>query len=475
MTSRMSSLGLLLALAAGLASPVLAQTPLTPEENSVLQRARRVEKNGWIYVHVEGAPFDRGFQHGYLLAKEIDNALRMLRYETPIDTGLDFAFFVEQGRQMFDPKISEEFRQEMKGIAAGATRAGVAVTYEEILAWNGYEELVDYWYPTVQSTFAGLAAKGEHCSAFIATGNATKDGGIVIGHDDWDEFQHGQHFNIIMDLKPDGGQRAIMQTGPGLIDSFTDFWINDAGLVCIETTMAGFNDYKTNEEPEFFRARRAMQYGRSIDEFVALMQRKNNGGYANIWLVGDIKTHEIAKFEQGLKFQNLARKKDGWFSGYNAPEDVRILNFECSYIGVDDVRWPTGSRRVRWNQLLTQNYGKIDVELGKQMLADQYDVYLNKINPGSRTIEGHYELDAREYLTINGRPPYQPMGAVDGKITDSTMAARLMLSARWGNASGTPFDAAAFLAAHPQWSWLQGYLYDRPTQPWTDFTAGEGQ
>ena len=35
----------------------------------------------------------------------------------------------------------------MKGIADGATAAGTPMTWQEVLAWNGYEELTDYWWP----------------------------------------------------------------------------------------------------------------------------------------------------------------------------------------------------------------------------------------------------------------------------------------------------------------------------------------
>ena len=31
----------------------------------------RFNNMGWIYVHIEGEPYERGFQHGYLLAHEI--------------------------------------------------------------------------------------------------------------------------------------------------------------------------------------------------------------------------------------------------------------------------------------------------------------------------------------------------------------------------------------------------------------------
>lgn len=51
---------------------------LTQEQKTWLSKANRHEKNGWIYLHIEGAAKERGFQHGYLLAKEIKESLRVL-------------------------------------------------------------------------------------------------------------------------------------------------------------------------------------------------------------------------------------------------------------------------------------------------------------------------------------------------------------------------------------------------------------
>jgi len=33
--------------------------------------AYRYPQDGWIVLHVEGAPYERGYQHGVLMAKEI--------------------------------------------------------------------------------------------------------------------------------------------------------------------------------------------------------------------------------------------------------------------------------------------------------------------------------------------------------------------------------------------------------------------
>ena len=44
-----------------------------------------------------------------------------------------------------------------------------------------------------------------NCSAFIATGSYTKDGKIVIGHNNWTEYIIGQHWNVIADIVPEHG------------------------------------------------------------------------------------------------------------------------------------------------------------------------------------------------------------------------------------------------------------------------------
>jgi len=48
---------------------------LKPEQKDWLCKGKRFERAGWIYLHIEGEPRERGFQHSYLLAKEINDSL----------------------------------------------------------------------------------------------------------------------------------------------------------------------------------------------------------------------------------------------------------------------------------------------------------------------------------------------------------------------------------------------------------------
>lgn len=216
------------------------------------------------------------------------------------------------------------------------------------------------------------------------------------------------------------------------------------------------------------RGRLAAQYAESLDDFVARVSQNNDGGSAVAWLAGDITTDEIMLFEQGLKFSNIQKTRDGVFSSCNAPMDPRIRNFETSNSGFGDIRRHQGARQVRFAQLFAEGAEPVDVERAQAILADHFDVYTDSDNPCSRTLCSHYELDAREYMSQPGRPlPFQPRGAVDGIVATADMARAFTLSARWGASCGTPFTAEDFLARHPQFAYLRPYLIDRPTRPWT--------
>ena len=108
------------------------------------------------------------------------------------------------------------------------------------------------------------------------------------------------------------------------------------------------------------------------------------------------------------------------------------------------------------------------------MLADTFDVYLMRINPSSRTISSHYDVDPQPYVSDPNAVwniPYYPSGSVDGKVTTSALAQKMGLWGRFGRADGAPFNAEEFLKIHPQWNWQQGYLKSRPHQPWVLFNS----
>ena len=103
-----------------------------------LAKGYRYDKNGWIYLHIEGGPFERGFQRGYLTANEIEDFLRTLAYTQEFETAKKLDFFVEAAGRQFKNKIPKEYVEEIRGMVAGMEKAGGKVTYEEMLFMNGF-------------------------------------------------------------------------------------------------------------------------------------------------------------------------------------------------------------------------------------------------------------------------------------------------------------------------------------------------
>ena len=84
-----------------------------------LAKASRENKNGWIYVHLEGSPSNIGYQHGYLLADEIDTTLQMFQYFLPHNTKRDWKFYRQCAQSFMWNKLEPEYKEEINGIVAG--------------------------------------------------------------------------------------------------------------------------------------------------------------------------------------------------------------------------------------------------------------------------------------------------------------------------------------------------------------------
>ncbi|MBI2518692.1 MAG: hypothetical protein HYV95_17595 [Opitutae bacterium] len=464
----------LIGLAVFAAVLALSGAELTPEQKTWLAKAHRHEKAGWTYLHIEGGPRERGFQHGYLLAKEIAEAIRVTAAQWEHESSFDWTWLKDSTNGFIQAGIDDENREEMTGIAEGMNAAGVATTYDDIVAYNASIETTGYWWPEAAKKLDGSATvvtnPKEMCSSFIATGGMTKDGGVVLAHNTMSDFTMAL-YNVVLDLAPAHGHRILMQTQPGWIHSGTDFFLTDAGLVGSETTIGGFHGFTEKGVPEFIRMRRATQDAGGLDQWCEIMKKGNNGGYANAWLIGDIHTREIARLELGLKYIGFERTKDGYYLGSNIAENLKILRLETDMHDTD-IRLSPVSRRVRWKQLMKENVGQIDLAKAKDFEADCYDTCYNEDGkPNGRALNARGDLDPQF-----GNPhkiPFNPAGTTDAKVVDTALAKRMSFAARWGSADGREFDAKKFLQAHPQFDWMDGLLKSRPSQSWTEFTAGE--
>ena len=241
--------------------------------------AYRYPAAGWIYLHIEGKPFERGYQHGHLMAREIPEYLA--RCADNLGGEHSWAQYRLMADAFFLRGFDREILEEMRGIADGASDAGARwknrrIDLTDIVVANVTVEMGEL-RGAMQVTPTGLEginlnkpaykhdSPTDHCSAFAATGPATRDGKMIIGHVTWWPLTLAEQTNVMLDIKPEKGHRMLMQSYPGGIESGTDRYQNDAGMILTETTIRQ-TPFNAQGTPVAFRARMAIQYGGNVDE-----------------------------------------------------------------------------------------------------------------------------------------------------------------------------------------------------------------
>jgi hypothetical protein len=389
--------------------------------------AYRYDDRGWVFVHIEGEPYERGYQYGYLVSDEIAEYLNKLAIrENRGDprAGWDNIRFIVQAFML--NRYEDEYQIEMRGIADGASYAGARVFGRplDVVDVAGLNSIIDIgqMHGALRSTANAtsginflkhedeLLISDEHhkCSGVTATGSATDDGRIVFGQIFMWNGYTGVHWDVICDLQPTRGHRIVYQTFPGGIHSGSDFYISDAGLIVGETTVAQ-TPYDDEGTPQSNRIRKAMQYSDSIDDFVKIMTHHNNGQYTNEWPFAEAKSGEAGIFLLGTHKWRLWRSSEGdfpggltdfyWCNNNNKDLEVRkeyIVNAENAPY---DLMFRPWNRDLAFNDFYHQNKGKIDSIAVANLWASS---------------------------------PINRAHACDGKITTGDMADQLVFLAHYG-------------------------------------------
>ncbi len=354
--------------------------------------AYRYPAAGWIYLHIEGKPYERGYQHGYLMAKEIPEYLT--RCAISLAGKADektWNTYRTTADALFLRGFDREILEEMRGIADGANAGGAKflgrkLDLIDIVLANTTVEMGEL-ASAMPRTPTGMEgshfnlppyaskhdAPMDHCSAFAATGAATRDGKMVIGHVTWWSQTLAEQTNVMLDIKPEKGHRMLIQSYPGGIESGTDWYQNDAGIILTETTIDQ-TPFNVQGTPVAFRARMAIQYGGDIDEVVNQLGTRNNGLYTNEWIIGDAKNNEIAMYELGTNHTKLWRSsKNEWFGdtpgfywGDNNAKDLSInLEYRPDPQGEPGyIPYVPGTRDLAWMDLYKRYKGQIDEQFG---------------------------------------------------------------------------------------------------------------
>jgi hypothetical protein len=389
--------------------------------------AFRYTDKGWTFIHIEGEPYQRGYQYGYLLAHEIAAYLEKLAVRAdPDDPRLGWDGMRTLADALLLRSFDEEFLVEMRGIAdgaakGGATFSGKAVDFLDIVTVNSSVDLGQLGgalaktaSPLSGRSFrqdeeeAAASERLHKCTSFLANGPASKDGRIVFAQlFMWNGYT-GVHWDVICDVIPTKGHRLVYETFPGGIHSAADFYVNSDGIMIGETTVMQ-TPFNVSGSPQSSRIRKAAQYASSIDDVVNILTKDNNGLYTNDWLIGDAKTDETAILLLGTKKHKLWRSSSGDFPG--------------------------GTRGFLWSV----NNAK-DPEVRKEYVPDPsnapVDVVFGPVNRDIVFYEYYQRekgrIDAISAANIIATSPLNRPHACDGKVITSEMAEKMVFLAHFG-------------------------------------------
>lgn len=407
----------------------------TKENNNIYNiqgKGYRYNIQGWIYLHIEGEPYERGYQYGFLVGEEIADSIE--RWKEFIISNheeknwLDFVIlpknlekriweiYIKKANSDFLDKVPEEYIQEMKGMTKGVQDRGVTIfdnrkiTFDDILVMQFVQDIMyssfeyknkriglfnNYFTYRIISMFSKITFPNlnsflkqslsllpmtnqeyhpGHCSAFIATGEYAKNGEIVAAHSTVFNSMMAQRCNLIVNIKPSNGYAFTMATFPGSVWSQEDWYQNEKGIILTETELPQ-GPFDVNKIPKGVRSRTAIQYSESIDDVIRILQKGNNGLIPNEWLIGDAKTGEIASLQQAYFNTPLKRTYNGFYGSFNVPhtEEVQAELFGLFNI-IEPIKelyynaWSHG-RDKKFEELKEKYKGKIDSESAKEILA----------------------------------------------------------------------------------------------------------
>lgn len=210
------------------------------------------EIDGYRVLHLKGAPYEMGYQHGALLKEHIQANVDYLFNVKAKEKRLEFLGVRLDPKQLISMIVALErrfmprrFLEELQGLADGAE-----CSLEDMLVANFIPELF-------------------HCSGFAVMNGATKDGTLYHGRvldysTDWQLQEHA----VLLIAEPDGRLPFVNVTYAGFIGSVTG--MNTAHVSVGE--MGGGGRGHWGGTPMSFLVRRVLEEAATLDEAVAIFR-----------------------------------------------------------------------------------------------------------------------------------------------------------------------------------------------------------
>jgi isopenicillin-N N-acyltransferase like protein len=332
-------------------------------------------------VAIEGAPYELGLDHGTKCKDRITKTVEETWGGLIGYLGCKKSD-IEEDLQVYSGKICgchPSFGKEMEGVADGA-----GVSYDDVVLLNSQINILH--------DRAGLKGlEGLLCSAFTSWGNGTKNGSLIMGHND-DGVRFTDQFLVLLDVQPTEGYRFAVPIIPGYLGYHTV--ANEAGFCAVGNGLENGPQPKDIRKsvPMWTLFRYLAQFVNNVDDAVEFLKKADNG-IAGSFLLGD-KTGKAAMIHLAPNSIEILRPKasDKYLAMTNHALVERIKkdlilrkNPSSTYYRYDSIQ-----RAIR------RDVGKIDAASGMNIMSTHYDASVGKENhPSGNTPCRHYEYESK--------------------------------------------------------------------------------
>jgi len=324
---------------------------------------------GFPLIEVRGTAYEMGRQHGEQAAELVRRYLLLIERLTGKPRDL-----LCRNAVRFLPRIkalSLPFVDEVRGLADGA-----GISFEEAVLCQVRAEAAHMW-------------EGG-CTAFALRGQATADGCTLVGQNQ-DLQPEFSEVSILLRVQPsDGRPRALIYTFAGQLGYFG---LNEHGVANYANAVY---DFKWRPGLAHYPLKRVILEQRSIQDCIGLFRRHPMCSAANVVLSdGQGQIADIECRPEGIALY-----------GGEHPDAIVHTNH---YLTEEFKPLESGSlpdsfaRYRRMTELIRQNWGKITVELLKEMLADHEGEPVGICRHGAEemhTTSGHIAEPQRGLLHV---------------------------------------------------------------------------
>lgn len=265
------------------------------KEREVLAKAKLTwTDDGAIRVlHVAGTPYERGYQHGVLLRKEVQDNLGYM-YERAIEVYHSKEIFAEAYERL-RPFISAEYIEEMHGLAHGSKMPLETIhaihALPSMSEWGGKKLLKG----VVQKMMAGEDL-GTSCSNLSAANTASVDGNLyVVRILDWGLHRISKlhEYPLLTVSHPDIGIPSVNVGWVGFLGAVSG--MNAEGITLGEMGYRDPPNETLRGEPMVFLLRDVLSQAKTLSDARSIL--KNAVGECSyVFLISDGKTKQAEMY-----------------------------------------------------------------------------------------------------------------------------------------------------------------------------------